>query len=53
MMRIKLYYKLNLNPEELVTNKEMYIYGNLDDKDDDIEFLDVCFSEDSNLSESE
>ena len=27
--------------------------GNLDDKDDDLELLDVCFSEASNLSESE
>ena len=53
LLRIKLYHKLNLNPEELVTNKEMCCSGNLDDKDDDLELLDVCFSEASNLSESE
>lgn len=53
LRRIKLYHKLNLNPEELVTNEEMCCSGDLDDKDEDLELLDVCFSEASNLSESE
>ena len=53
LQQIKLYHKLNLNPEELVTNEEMCCSGDLDDKDEDLELLDVCFSEVSNLSESE
>ena len=37
----------------MVLNENVCCTGDLDDKDEDIEILDECFSEASNLSESE
>ena len=53
LRRLKLYHKLHLDTEEMVSNENVCCSGDLSDKDEDIEILDYCFSEASNLSESE
>ena len=53
LRRLKLYHKLHVDTEEMVSNENVCCSGELSDKDEDIEILDYCFSEASNLSESE
>ena len=53
LRRLKLYHKLHVDTEEMVSNENVCCSGDLSDKDEDIEILDYCFSEASNLSESE
>ena len=53
LRRLKLYHKLHVDTEEMVSNENVCCSGDLSDKDEDIEILDYCFSETSNLSESE
>ena len=50
---LKLYHKLHVDTEEMVSNENVCCSGDLSDKDEDIEILDYCFSEAPNLSESE
>ena len=53
LRRLKLYHKLHGDTEEMVSNENVCCSGDLSDKDEDIAILDYCFSEASNLSESE
>ena len=50
LSRMKLYHKLEMHGDEMVSSESVCCAGNLQDKDD--ELIDNCFSEASNLSES-
>ena len=53
LRRMKLYHKLEMHGDEMVSSESVCCAGNLQDKDHDHELLDNCFNEASNLSESE
>ena len=53
LRRLKLYHKLNLDATEMTLSEDVCCTGDISDKDEDIEILDDCFNEASNLTESE
>ena len=53
LRRLKLYHKLEMHDNEIVSADNICCVGNMQDKDDDLELLDNCFGETSNLTESE
>ena len=53
LRRLKLYHKLHVDTEEMVSNENVCCSVDLSDKVEDIETLDYCFSEASNVSGSE
>ena len=53
LRRLKLYHKLEVDPDLLSSAENFCCKGSLEDKDHDLELLDDCFSEASNLTEAE
>ena len=50
---MKLYHKLEIYGDEMVSTECVFCAGNLQVKNDDLELIDNCFSEGPNISESE
>ena len=53
LRRMKVYNKCEMHGDEIVSNESVCCAGNVQEKDDDLELIDHCFSEALNLSESE
>ena len=48
-----MYHKLNLDAREIKLSEDVCCTGDISDKDEDIEILDDCFNEASNVAKSE
>ena len=53
LRRLKLYHDLEIDPKSVETTERVCCVGNIGDKDEDLFLLDECFSEASNLTETE
>ena len=52
LQRLKLYHQLDIEKSDIIVENACCI-SNVEDKDEDIELVESCFKESSNLSDSE